>query len=870
MGSLTHHNLHHSAGLADYEGRHHVGSSSHASDADRRRAILSEAHSNLTLGPSPPTLNDYNNAARSLNHGIEVLQAQQVQQAQALQNYQQQQQQSQTSASRNPSTYLTPPDAESIGARQAALNHQMLSNNGLLSGQPTAPANSISTNNNAAAANGNTANPPTHRKAISITEKDSLAMVMHSPKVPRCISPKGGSISDFTAEMTCLFWFETPSVFVQASKIDTLPDDAWVPRLSANGFPTEAFRGWVNRMINTTQVTQNVILLALLFIYRLKSLNVIVRGKPGSEFRLLTVALMLGNKFLDDNTYTNKTWSDVSGLHVKEIHVMEVEFLSNMRYSLLVSKEEWEDWLAKLAKFRMYYERAKISTMSPPNLAAPRPAVSPMSSPTTYHHQPASSTVNLSPTSVAGAFQMPSYSPNSRPNFAAPVSATVQLPAWPGQMPTSQVDPTMNNARNGNAKRSMSFEDITEPPPKRSSHFVSPGSALPPPIPSQTRTQPNSVLSLVNSVDTMPSSLVAPAAETRRLPAPQLTLNTAAAQMQLAAQHNAQNNALANYQASASMQVPQQQQQQQQVAPVPQAQVPVALPPLLAHGQRAMATVYSSNAGSTLPSAAPSIPALSTTLAPASNFASQPSMMLTTGPVANNASNIPSYPPPQNFSTPTKRMSPMNAMTPNAASVYAAAANSSPLAESFPHLASGVHTPLTHSPSVYLQQRSSPYRPIRNVHMLLNPPPTSSLQDYQALGPILIPPTQMYYQPLGRPNDLRSGIVPEFQGMQQYATGPMRHGASLTPIHALQQQQQQAQAQAMQAQAQAMQMPLRDARAKQAQQVQQVQQAQQQAQQAQQQVQQMQQQQQQLQAQAHAQAQAQAQAYAHQQSQYNN
>ena len=40
---------------------------------------------------------------------------------------------------------------------------------------------------------------------------------------------------------------------------------------------------------------------------------------------------------LDDNTYTNKTWAEVSGITVKEIHVMEVEFLSNMRYSLLVS-----------------------------------------------------------------------------------------------------------------------------------------------------------------------------------------------------------------------------------------------------------------------------------------------------------------------------------------------------------------------------------------------------------------------------------------------------------------------------------------------------------------------------------------------------
>lgn len=45
-----------------------------------------------------------------------------------------------------------------------------------------------------------------------------------------------------------------------------------------------------------TQVTQNVIILALMFIYRLKKLNPGVKGKVGSEFRLLTVALMLGNK----------------------------------------------------------------------------------------------------------------------------------------------------------------------------------------------------------------------------------------------------------------------------------------------------------------------------------------------------------------------------------------------------------------------------------------------------------------------------------------------------------------------------------------------------------------------------------------------
>ena len=61
---------------------------------------------------------------------------------------------------------------------------------------------------------------------------------------------------------------------------------------------------------------------------------------------------------LDDNTYTNKTWAEVSGISVGEIHVMEVEFLSNMRYSLLASKEQWKEWHVKLGRFWEYFEQA--------------------------------------------------------------------------------------------------------------------------------------------------------------------------------------------------------------------------------------------------------------------------------------------------------------------------------------------------------------------------------------------------------------------------------------------------------------------------------------------------------------------------------
>lgn len=91
--------------------------------------------------------------------------------------------------------------------------------------------------------------------------------------------------------MTCLFWFES------SAKLATIEGaHNSYASLGPDAVPTAGFQKWVSSVLSTTQVGQNVILLALLFIYRLKKFNPGVKGKRGSEFRLMTVALMLGNK----------------------------------------------------------------------------------------------------------------------------------------------------------------------------------------------------------------------------------------------------------------------------------------------------------------------------------------------------------------------------------------------------------------------------------------------------------------------------------------------------------------------------------------------------------------------------------------------
>lgn len=503
----------------------------------------------------------------------------------------------------------------------------------------------------------------THGTPESSRSADTL--VYHSLQIPKCISPNGGNLAEFAAQMTCLFWFQTGDSLKQAESIRTRGPNAPVSRLPNLSIPQEQFRKWVLQVLSITQVTQNVILLALMFIYRLKMSTPQIKGRGGSEYRLLTVALMLGNKFLDDNTYTNKTWAEVSCFSVQEIHVMEVEFLSNMRYNLLASKEEWDSWLVKLACFHEYYERAARAPTSPLHVA----------SPATHRFNSPASSPTAAPLPSMADVSTPNFNPSSAwPMYSHPADAISPLATKPSiSLPTAS------------RKRTSPGEDVLEHPAKR--------------------VAPPRLDAVVGSVPNMVARSNAP----NRLPVPQLTLVT--------------NSGVTSVPATGT-----------------NANSNVSLPPLQP-GVRAMSTVYQQTPPAMVQQPAMSAPSAPPTLTPTS-FQS----------ASQSASLAGHHPHP--FSTPNKHPNPGGLMP------FA----SSPMAELCGNH-SGLHTPVSltpiaNSPIAYLQQRQSPYRPIRHVNTLLYPPPSASLDQYHLSVPVQ--PTQMHYQPLGRRNDVRTGVVPDF------------------------------------------------------------------------------------------------------------
>ncbi|TRM62792.1 cyclin-domain-containing protein [Schizophyllum amplum] len=157
-------------------------------------------------------------------------------------------------------------------------------------------------------------------------------------------------IAEKACEMVCWLWFGSDTSprpeDAYPSPIDapfTRPTSAQVLQLN----PSPIFVQFMQKLLETTQVSHSVIVLSLYYIRRLRT-KARASVQEGSEFRIAVAGLMMANKFLDDNTYTNKTWADVSGIGMEEINRMEREFLDGVDYNLYVDQPAFESWVQLL------------------------------------------------------------------------------------------------------------------------------------------------------------------------------------------------------------------------------------------------------------------------------------------------------------------------------------------------------------------------------------------------------------------------------------------------------------------------------------------------------------------------------------------
>ena len=125
----------------------------------------------------------------------------------------------------------------------------------------------------------------------------------------------------------------------------------------------------IYRILKIGNLSLSVVLLGLKFIDRVLRSHPEIKVTSGAESRLFTVSMILSQKISADSPFTNKTFEKITKIPLKELNVLEMEFLRQCDYHLLVGDKEYADWLSfvKMIAIRDLRQSSSSPSNSPPS-----------------------------------------------------------------------------------------------------------------------------------------------------------------------------------------------------------------------------------------------------------------------------------------------------------------------------------------------------------------------------------------------------------------------------------------------------------------------------------------------------------------------
>ncbi len=130
--------------------------------------------------------------------------------------------------------------------------------------------------------------------------------------------------------------------------------------LDSKGPVHSDFHKYVSQVLSSTRLPSSTILLGLQYLaVRMTLLSNEGNYKYGNGLvhRMLTIALLLGSKFLDDNTFQNRSWSEVSSIPIGDINVLEVEWLAAIEWTMHVDINDPNGFL----RWHQHWQRFQVS-----------------------------------------------------------------------------------------------------------------------------------------------------------------------------------------------------------------------------------------------------------------------------------------------------------------------------------------------------------------------------------------------------------------------------------------------------------------------------------------------------------------------------
>lgn len=129
--------------------------------------------------------------------------------------------------------------------------------------------------------------------------------------------------------------------------------------LNQNRSPTKEFELVMVSILYATRLPESTIVIALEYLNQRFSTAQLGHLSELDIFVKVVVALVLANKFNDDNTFTNRSWCGATGLKIELLNAEEASWLKEVNWQLNVVKfqpniktleECWKTWLAKYSR----------------------------------------------------------------------------------------------------------------------------------------------------------------------------------------------------------------------------------------------------------------------------------------------------------------------------------------------------------------------------------------------------------------------------------------------------------------------------------------------------------------------------------------
>ena len=107
--------------------------------------------------------------------------------------------------------------------------------------------------------------------------------------------------------------------------------------------PQISIYDYLHRIKFYGEMDDNTLVIALIYIDRLCALAEITLTYHNIH-RILFTSVLIAVKYNEDKIYENKYYADIAGIHVKELNYLEFDFCDKMKFTLFITKNEFDKY----------------------------------------------------------------------------------------------------------------------------------------------------------------------------------------------------------------------------------------------------------------------------------------------------------------------------------------------------------------------------------------------------------------------------------------------------------------------------------------------------------------------------------------------